>query len=134
MGDFPQVTVDKFGAFMGECDWRAEELEIIRTGDKMKREDLLMLHDKLCAEAKDLMVGKNQDYATNSDPFRNFRTFGELGILVRMSDKLARLRNFAESGQFAIKAESERDNVLDLINYAILLHGYLLDSGAMKVG
>lgn len=93
----------------------------------MTREELLSLHDSLCKEAKALMVKKNQDYGANSDPFRNFRAFGSLGILVRMSDKLARLQSYLENGKFAVEDEGVKDTVRDIINYAILFEGLLED-------
>jgi hypothetical protein len=94
----------------------------------MTRNELLELHVKLCSEAKDLMVKKNHDYGANSDPFRNFRTFGSLGILVRLSDKLARLNSFLENGNLSVENESVQDTILDIINYAVLFEGYLEDS------
>lgn len=102
------------------------------TSSRVTREDLRLMHEQLCEQARGLMKLKNADYATSSDPFRNFRTFEELGILVRMSDKLARLRSFCETKQLAVKSEGVRDTILDLINYAVLLHGYLVDSGALQ--
>lgn len=94
----------------------------------MTREGLYELHKSLCFDAALLMADKNADYATETDPFRNFRMFGELGILVRMSDKLARLRTFSERGTLAVSDESVRDTILDLINYAVLLYGYIEDT------
>src|ERR1700733_11930416 len=126
------MSGDLLGPLLGEVDWRAEEKMIVKGGHRVTREDLLMMHDSLCKEAKNLMIQKNHDYAAEGDPFRNFRLFGALGILVRMSDKLARLRTFEETKSFAVKDESARDTVLDLINYSVLLHGFLLDSGALK--
>lgn len=71
------------------------------------------------------MVVKNHDYAASDDPFRNFRTFGELGILVRLSDKIARLQSFIENGELMVKDESVLDTVLDITNYAVLFYGYV---------
>ena len=98
----------------------------------MTRKELLDLHSALTAKAKELMEAKNSDYASDSDPFRNFEMFGELGILVRMSDKLARLRSFVEKGSFKVKDESVLDTVLDLINYSVLFHGYLKHKGKLE--
>lgn len=92
-----------------------------------KREKLLKLHGELTKKAHELMVVKNHDYAASDDPFRNFRTFGELGILVRMSDKVARLHSFVENKTLAVKDESVLDSCLDLINYSVLFIGYLED-------
>jgi len=86
----------------------------------VKREALAALHIRLCDTARDLMAKKNHDYAHRDDPFRNFRMFGSLGILVRLSDKIARLRSFEESGRFVVPDEKLEDTILDIINYAVL--------------
>ena len=61
----------------------------------MTRADLLKMHEALCKDALDIMRKKNEDYGAEGDPFLNFRAFGSFGILVRLSDKLARLRTYA---------------------------------------
>lgn len=91
----------------------------------MKREELIKYHETLTEEARELMRKKNEDYGTGGDPFFNLREFGELGILVRLSDKLARLRIYIERGTFSVKDESFEDTIQDGINYLVLL-------GAMK--
>lgn len=73
------------------------------------------------------MEKKNQDYGANHDPFRNFREFGLLGILVRLSDKLARIRTFTERGELSVKDESVTDTIRDGINYLILFEGLRRD-------
>jgi DNA-binding transcriptional MerR regulator len=88
------------------------------------RERLIEDHADLCHRALDTMTRKNADYATEADVFRNFRTFGGLGILVRMSDKLARLRNFEEKAEFSVSDESLRDTIEDLINYAVIYYAF----------
>lgn len=71
------------------------------------------------------MAKKNQDYGSDEDVFANFRMFGSLGILVRMSDKLQRLKTFESRKSFAVTEETVEDCLLDLINYAILYKAYL---------
>ena len=88
------------------------------------REALYTLHRDLSAASLELMQKKNHDYASEDDPYRNFRTFGELGILVRLSDKLARLRSWTENQKLAVTDESVRDTVLDAINYLVLFEAY----------
>jgi hypothetical protein len=92
---------------------------------QMTREELFSLHTNLCEEAKQLLIAKNHDYAAETDIFRNFRLFGTLGILVRLSDKIARLRTFEETKSFVVKDESVKDTIMDIINYAVLMQGYL---------
>jgi hypothetical protein len=86
---------------------------------------LFDLHQLLCARGLELMKTKNVDYGGNDDPFRNFHTFGELGILVRLSDKLARLRTYCERGELLVKDESVEDTIIDAINYLVLFAGYI---------
>lgn len=93
----------------------------------MQREELLELHSELTRAAKWLMVVKNRDYASDFDPFRNFRRHGLIGINVRLSDKLSRLDNFEEKGVFAVSDESLKDTLIDIINYAVLYYGYVID-------
>lgn len=82
--------------------------------------DLLDLHERVTTEARGLMKAKNEDYAHGVDPFRNFRRHGSFGVLVRLSDKLARLDSFEERGEFSVKGEAIEDTVKDIINYATI--------------
>jgi len=85
------------------------------------RERLLRRHMELCKRAIEIMEAKNRDYGADEDPFRNFRSFGALGILVRLSDKLARMRGYIERGQLAVSDETFLDTGIDAINYVVLL-------------
>lgn len=110
---------------MGDADWQVELAYIQEEFKKpMTREDLRLLHENMCENARNLMKAKNVDYATETDIFRNFRMFGELGILVRMSDKLARLRSIMENGRIEVSDESIKDTLLDIINYSVIFAGY----------
>lgn len=93
----------------------------------MNRDVLCHMHKALCDSALELMRRKNEDYASKDDPFRNFRAFGALGILVRLSDKIARLQSILENaGSCAIAEETIKDTVLDGINYFVLYYGFLV--------
>ena len=75
------------------------------------------------------MKVKSQDYASGDDPFLNFRAselFGVdpvLGILLRVLDKLQRVRTFAVTGNLSVKTEPVDDAIEDVINYMILIKG-----------
>lgn len=88
------------------------------------RDDLYALHQRTCAASLEVMKKKNVDYSTADDPFQNFRMFGRLGILVRLSDKLSRLKQFEANGSFAVESESLDDTIQDIINYAVLFKGF----------
>ena len=75
---------------------------------------------------------KNTDYASKvHDPFRNFRMVEHLGlcstktgIIVRLSDKLARICNLLDRKPEVI-SEALEDTILDAINYLAILRAYL---------
>ncbi len=108
-----------------------DELNILYPKTMSERERLFALHDQLCREAKQLMTKKNQDYGKLKDPFNNFRKRGALGILTRLEDKVDRIDSFVEKGFNAVASESVRDTVVDLINYAVLLYGFLEQEGVL---
>lgn len=102
----------------------------------MNREDLLNIHETLTRRARELMDKKNRDYAGRggTEPFANFTRVEsmvicstELGMLVRITDKLSRLSSFAESGKLAVENESFEDTIVDVINYMVLFYAYLQD-------
>lgn len=93
---------------------------------------LLAQHDELCSAAKALMTRKNHDYTSGSgDPFANFRGSSYLGIdpvlgvMLRMQDKMMRVRTFAEKGELKVKDEGVKDALVDLINYTVLMYGLI---------
>ena len=97
------------------------------------REDYLREFKAYTAKMLDITTKKNNDYGGAEDPFKNFRTFEELGILVRMSDKFARLRTaFQEKREFEVKDETIEDTCIDLANYALLLMCYHRGANAPK--
>lgn len=92
----------------------------------MTREELMSLHDEMCAKGKSLMTAKNADYS-KSTALGNFfvaealqACSAENGIIVRMSDKLSRIVSILEKGN-QVKDESVQDTLVDIINYTVLL-------------
>jgi len=105
----------------------------------MTRDELFQLHDKICQEAKELMEKKNNDYASGSDPYLNFRrseylgfSTAELGVLIRMTDKMSRISTYLNRGELCLKNESVYDAIVDIINYSVILAGLLKDKDAKK--
>jgi hypothetical protein len=91
---------------------------------------LVELHHHLCDSARKIMEAKNHDYRGGSgDPFANFRGSTSLGIdpilgiMLRMQDKMMRIKTFAEKGTLKVKGEGVDDALMDLINYTVLLGG-----------
>lgn len=78
-----------------------------------------------------IAIAKNQDYAGEGDPFKNFKHVDilgicsvETGLLTRMTDKMSRIANLTKSDA-KVKDESISDTLNDLINYAAILKAYL---------
>jgi len=101
----------------------------------MTTTELLALHDDLCTRGKEIMTSKNHDYTGGGgDPFANFRGSTALGvdpivgILLRVQDKMQRIKTFAEKGELKVKGESVKDALIDTINYMILIGGLIEDS------
>lgn len=73
-----------------------------------------------------LTTRKNADYAGSADPYKNFREFGTMGFLVRMSDKWSRIKNLLGSGKApSVKDEAIEDTLMDLATYSLLLITWL---------
>ena len=81
-----------------------------------------------------LLQSKGKDYAGDVDALQNFRTWGVMGIAVRMDDKMARLRNIVKSGRVAVAGESLEDTLRDLSNYAFLARVVLAEAKEQMEG
>ena len=64
----------------------------------------------------DVYTKKNADYGSN-----NLDTFGKVGIMVRIQDKLNRYINVSNNGINMVNDEALNDTIEDLINYCYLL-------------
>lgn len=65
-------------------------------------------------EALALFQKKNADYGDA------FATYGPVGVLVRLGDKIQRLSSITRSGIHLVDNESMRDTLMDLHNYAAM--------------
>lgn len=101
------------------------------------RDDLIKLAEDFSRIEIEVMKKKNADYtakADGSDPFANFRNSAivgvpaELGILLRVIDKIMRIKAFVENGELQVKDESVMDAIHDIRNYMILLAGMVKES------
>lgn len=94
----------------------------------MNRAELLELHETIADQAFTVMQFKSNDYADTADALFNLRQCEALGlcsveqgILIRITDKLARLSNVTAGKSLNVKDEGVRDTIVDLVNYAVLL-------------
>ena len=65
-------------------------------------------------EAADLFKKKNKDYGDA------FASYGPVGVIVRMGDKINRLSSVTNNGINLVKTESIRDTLIDLHNYSAM--------------
>ena len=68
------------------------------------------VHDESLA----LFTRKNADYGDA------FATYGPVGVIVRMGDKIQRLLSVSKKGVALVDSENLRDTLIDLHNYAAM--------------
>tara|TARA_R100000995_G_C3449774_1_gene107535 strand:- start:304 stop:720 length:417 start_codon:yes stop_codon:yes gene_type:complete len=91
--------------------------------------ELLELHQETTDRCRQIMEQKNNDYTGGKeadDVFANFRCSTILdvhpvtGIMMRVMDKIQRIKTFTNDGQLSVSGETVDDACEDIINYAIL--------------
>ena len=83
-------------------------------------------YEKVQAEAKQIFIKKNKDYGDA------FATYGPVGVIVRMGDKISRLMSITKTGINLVEDENIRDTLLDLHNYSAMAI-MLLDENSAKL-
>lgn len=78
------------------------------------------------SEGLELFKKKNSDYGDA------FATYGVIGVLVRMGDKILRLQSITNRSISLVNSESLRDTLIDLHNYSAMAI-MLLDEDKDKV-
>ena len=73
-------------------------------------DQMINVHD----EALELFRKKNTDYGDA------FATYGTVGVIVRMGDKIQRLLSISNKGVALVDNESLRDTLIDLHNYSAM--------------
>lgn len=81
--------------------------------------------DDVLIEIRELLKRKHSDYGND-----NLLRFGLFGIVVRMSDKLARIENLISKKTISVVEETMYDTFLDLAGYSI--QAIILFFGKMK--
>lgn len=76
------------------------------------------MHKNICNVLNSTYIAKNSDYGDSFAKVRN--EVGSAAILVRLSDKLERLKTLTLGKEQKVKDESINDTLLDLANYAIM--------------
>ena len=102
----------------------------------MNTKQLLQLHEDTCKSCRAIMEQKNSDYTggkSSTDPFANFNAASILdihpvqGLLLRVIDKIQRIRSFTNDKELKVSNESVEDACDDIVNYAILAKAMLME-------
>ena len=103
---------------------------------EMTAKELLQLHDETCKTCRVIMEKKNSDYTGGrgaTDPFANFNASKILnihpvqGLLLRVIDKIQRIRSFTNDKELSVSNETVEDACDDIVNYAILAKAMLME-------
>ena len=90
----------------------------------MNKEDLIINE---CEELKKLLISKNKDYGNSYD--KTLNEYGRNIGLIRIEDKLNRLKNLLLLKEKMRTEDSIIDTILDIAGYAVLFSIYLKEQG-----
>jgi len=82
-------------------------------------------------EMKEILSDKNDDYSNRRNFFSNFETIAlygtkaDLGICIRLGDKVARAASFLREKEFKVEDEKLKDTLIDTANYALIAYSYI---------
>lgn len=76
------------------------------------------IHKIICNKLTEIYIKKNADYGDSFAKLRN--EYGNTAILIRLEDKLGRLKKLMLGAEQKVKDESINDTLVDLANYAIM--------------
>tara|TARA_B100000768_G_scaffold140989_1_gene132530 strand:+ start:2927 stop:3403 length:477 start_codon:yes stop_codon:yes gene_type:complete len=93
---------------------QARKLAAFRKLHNHTRPDRVHQLDMIHREARQLFENKNKDYGDA------FATYGPVGVLVRIGDKIQRLQSINKTGITMVQDERIRDTLIDLHNYAAM--------------
>ena len=102
---------------------RFYDQRVVRLKERFKDTTALDILDNM----QSVYEAKDNDYSTTGLPMGNLRKCEEAGIdawrgcLVRIGDKISRLKNFLKEKEYLVISEKAEDTVIDLANYAILM-------------
>jgi hypothetical protein len=82
---------------------------------------------KIQLDALNLFKRKNSDYGDA------FASYGTIGVLIRIQDKIQRALSITKNGIILVEDESIRDTLLDLHNYSAMAL-MLIDEKEMNKG
>lgn len=72
----------------------------------------------LTNEILGIYVKKNTDYGDSFS--KSYKEFGIIAPVVRMSDKMERIKQLSKAEDIKVKDESLHDTLIDMANYALM--------------
>lgn len=84
----------------------------------MSSEDKVNMFQDIVDEMTNIYVDKNHDYGDSVHD--TYERYGMTSFLVRMEDKINRIKTLTEGETIKVKDEKIEDTLKDLANYAIL--------------
>ena len=95
---FPYISYDEEANFLKE----------------VSQETRLLQYDNVPSEARELFTNKNKDYGDS------FAHYGPIGVIIRMGDKIQRLKSIDKNKIINVNDECLRDTLVDLHNYSAM--------------
>lgn len=78
----------------------------------------VLKHEKLCKELNKIYESKNHDYGDSFSKVR--KELGNTAILVRIYDKVERLKTLLMGAEQKVTDEKVEDTLMDLANYCLM--------------
>lgn len=78
---------------------------------------------EITEEMRALYERKNADYGDSFE--KSCDEWGLISCVIRLSDKIERLKSLCRNGETRVEDESLRDTLIDLANYAVMGIGWL---------
>ena len=106
----------------------------------MDIEELKKIHEETSKKCLGIMIKKNSDYTGGekaTDIFANFKNSKYLGvdpiigIMMRVMDKIQRIRSFANDKKLKVENESVYDACEDIINYMVLAKAMFIEERSL---
>lgn len=85
-------------------------------------DDDLAYYDDVIRKLRGTYIAKNADYGSSFD--KSIDEFGYISAVVRMSDKMERMKSLIKD-KGRVEDESLEDTVMDMANYAIMFAMYI---------
>jgi len=85
-----------------------------------------MKFEEITQQMTEVYKRKNQDYGNSFD--KTLDEFGLVAGLIRINDKVSRLKSIYKSSEVRVKDERIEDTLLDLANYAVMSLQWLTEN------